>query len=237
MRTDHTRATRRRGAALAAVAVALTALTTGAPAAGGQVPGPTITVTPSSGIADGDAVQVDVEGLSYPWAVMQCPAAVLDDLGPGDYPPNLPGCGNFTLGGATVVMRSVEAVGSTVRRCGVTAGDCALVAFSALDGGVVGTSVDMLPPPPLVLPDGTAGEAGLPLRALVTVSPETTVTLAQCAAPVGPDASSSNCSPPQAVPLDANGFGDVPFVLVEDVATPQGRQLRRRRVLGGRVRR
>jgi hypothetical protein len=204
-----------------AVLIVLTAGTATAAPATAQVPEASITVIPSTGLTDGATAEAVVEGLGVPWLTAQCTTDVLDELETGvDFGP----CrlaSDITSGSPLTVESVFVAINGDIVRCGVEPDDCAIVAFSATSGPPVGTTISMVPPPAFELFD-TEQEAGLPVRAAVTVAPGTSVEVAQCVSPIGPDAGSSTCSPAQAVTVDERGFADVSFPLVESVTGPGG---------------
>jgi hypothetical protein len=223
----------------AAVAVAL-ALGTGlagpaggavglGPAAAGAQEGPlSVVVTPSTGLVEGQVVQVTVTGAGPSGFVglVQCDAAV----GPApDLTILLAHCGNGadSQGGDGTRPFTVRStfrtfMGTTVA-CGAAPADCTIGA-GLLAGDRFGEAPIDVAPSPLVVDPSTDVADGEAVSVRVASAPGTTVTLAQCASPVGETQAASRCGTPSAVDVPASGLVTTSIALVAalDVDGPGG---------------
>lgn len=218
---------RRAVPALAVMAATCAALQAGpATAATAQPAPPAMTVTPSVGLHDGDAVEVRVTGLGAEslMAVYQCDSVVLTT--PGDRTPcdllwfTVSGIGDpFVRSTPVLEMFSYEdADGGHEVHCGDEPGDCAIVAFAPVSNTTLSVPIDLTPGPLAVAP--LQQETGFPVRVAVTVAPGSSARLAQCVFPVAPTLAGSVCTVPQPVTLDAEGRADVPFDVVDEIGAP-----------------
>lgn len=211
-----------RAGAVIAAALCLVTLVVMTPARAGAQAGPSVTVTPSSGLADGDEVEVTTTtpGGTSLFGILQCDASALDDLPSGFSGPCAIRSIEFGQGTRTIRLSGAfRGSNGDIVRCGDEPADCAIVAWSP-EGWQAGMAIDM-EPTPIAAPSPNQ-EAGYPVEVIVT-GPDgigATAQLAQCRLPVGPDAASSDCSPLQPLALDADGNAAVPFTLLAGIGDP-----------------
>ncbi len=191
-----------RAALLTAVVAATTAVGAGGGAvpASAQAPEHTVTVTPSTGLREGDTVEVTTTGLSTTdiFGVLQCDASALGNLPSAFSGPCL--IKSIRLGGAEVDTVAIPVSGSFRAR---TATSCAAATSPRTARSSRGRpTAGRRAPSSTWSPrrsrcSSPAQEAGYPVEAILT-GPDgigATAQLAQCRLPVGPDLASSECSP------------------------------------------
>jgi hypothetical protein len=186
---------------------------------------PAVTVTPSTGLHDGDVVQVELTGFAGLVWVAQCHASIQDG---GIQLSEVLGCGprsdvrfaNVTTSPAEVPrgLPIREWVGASRSHCAARPGACLVVAIGG--GRVAVAPIEVVPGPLTVRP--TTGVAGTTVTTHVGGEPESEVTVAQCVSPVGESLGASRCGPGTPLTLDEHGVGTADVVLAQSVGTPAG---------------
>jgi hypothetical protein len=199
---------------------------------GGDPPAdePAMRVTPTTGLRDGEAVQVELTGFTdHLVFVVLCPASIQDG---GIEPTEVVFCGGnprtvnvttspFVVEGGVWIYEWLP-IGRP-HHCAARPGACVVVAAGRHTDGAFHTAVvpvEVVSSPLTVRP--TEAVAGTTVEAHVGGEPGAEVTVAQCVRPVGESSSGSRCGPGRTLVLDEHGVATADVVLARTVETPAG---------------
>ena len=197
---SHHRARRRALRALAAVALVAGGTVAGATAA---VAATSITVTPSTGLVDGETVTVTGSGWAPGDTVYYCEAVLVD-------PPSSNDCGtvikNVTADGAgnfsvpVVIERIITPFGRPPVDCAAPVQTCVFGAARLDLSGLVRVNLDFAPAPPVILPgaasvlEGNSATSNVSVPVTLSYASSATVT-AQWTTPFAPGAPPGQADP------------------------------------------
>jgi hypothetical protein len=214
---------RRLTAAVAALAAAVAVGGAGGPApAAAQAPALEVTVTPATGLVDGQEVLVETPGTTDAVWLAQCDAEVVHD-GPVDISRSIQHCGNQPGPAAEAplaytVRATFQAVGGRTITCGDAPGDCVIqVVTSGLTSHGFAT-LDIAPDPLVVIPSTDIVPDTL-VAARVAGEPGAEVSVAQCASSGG-TAVDGPCGPAVPLTLPASGVATADLTITATLAGP-----------------
>jgi len=182
--------------------------------------GPSVTVTPTTGIVDGQQVSVEFTGgdLLHAWL---CTSAVVADQSSPTHDANCQGT-DFLFGSPSLLTlhQTFTTTTGKIVHCSVP-GDCVLLFSFAFEAPFTITPISFTTQPLAVTPANALID-GRTVDVWVTAPGGSTHQVAQCALPVGASLSASHCRSATSVAIPAAGAAHLSFTVATSLPTGGG---------------
>ena len=180
----------------------------------------TVTVTPNTGLVDGQVVSVAFTGVTSPF-VTECDATALSDTSMGHLQATcaFPGTLGASPANLPLAQTFATAGGGSVH-CGAATQCIVLIAPSIL-GPFASAPISFTAQPLAVLPT-TDLHDGETIEAWITAPAASTRLLAQCALPVGANEAASSCGPATSVLIPSSGEAHLTPTVAGAIVTSGG---------------
>ena len=179
-----------------------------------------VTVTPSSGLVDGQVVSVAYSGVTSPFAT-ECDATALSDTSLGHLQATCAFPGTLGASPANLpLLQTFATAGGGSVHCG-NATPCIVLIGPSVLGPFASAPISFTPQPLALLPTTDLYD-GETIDAWITAPAASTRRLAQCALPVGANQAASSCAPATSVVLPASGEAHLTPTVAGTILTSGG---------------